>query len=164
MKKRGELQTLSIGMIFSILLIIAIVSISFYAITKFLEIKRCTETGLFYDEFQDKIDSIWTSSSAKTTFVISVPGGVSHICFGGGAVSSVDSDFAEQYKALSRYFRNDANIFIYPPNKACEIPSKRMEHLDISELGGFECFEAEEGRVSIGLEKEVSDAQVRVIK
>lgn len=161
-KKRGQLQTLSIGMIFSIIVIIAILGVSFYAITKFLEIRECTEVSLFYEDFQKKVDQIWASSSAKTVFTGSLPPEVEFVCFSGSG-SSVSPVYSNQYRELRRYIRNDQNTFIYPPEHACNIIGINVEHLDLSKINGFTCFPVRDGKVNLYLEKEISSTLVSLV-
>ena len=81
MEKRGSVQ-LSFGMIFSIIIIIVTVSIAFYVIAYFLDLRKCTEIGLFYKDFQDKIDDIWKSEFASEEFVGRLPSGIDGVCLG----------------------------------------------------------------------------------
>ncbi len=161
LNKRGQLD-ISFGMIFSIILIVAVIGVSFYAITKFLEIKNCTGVALFYDEFQNKVDSIWASSSARTNFEGALPSGINYVCFGNENLPNTNIKYGQQYREISRYIRNGANTFIYPPEKGCETPSTKIEHLDLTNLG-FECFEVKEGKVELALEKTSSDSEVRLL-
>ena len=61
MNKRGQID-ISFGMIFSIILIIAVVGVAFYVINNFIELKKCTEIGLFYDDLKKYIDEAWQST------------------------------------------------------------------------------------------------------
>lgn len=159
MKRRGGIQ-LSFGMIFSIILIIAIIGVAFYAINYFVGLGKCTEVGLFYRELQDEIDRAWNSEITRDEFTGSLPGGVTNVCF--GDVSSGGS--GEIYDDLKRYGRADANVYLYPLEKACDQGFRKLEHVDFSEFGGFSCFDVESGRVSIGLEKGSSDSLVKLTR
>src|SRR3989338_2426588 len=63
MKEKRGLE-LSFSMIFSIIVIIAIVAVAFYMISYLLKLKNCTELGLFGRDLQDTIDRAWNSDSA----------------------------------------------------------------------------------------------------
>ncbi len=154
MNKRGQSQFLSIGVIFSIIVIIAILGISIYVIVKFLGIGACADLGLFNKDFQDSIDRAWGSEIVKDNFVGSPPRGVESICFGEGTGSG------NEYNKLRLYQRQDANMFIYPPDKACGAPWNKVEHVEME--FDWRCFPVENGKVVIGLEKGSFDDLVRI--
>ena len=52
--KKGSIE-LSFGMIFSIIMIIAIVGVATYAIVSFLELGKATELSLFHQKFQETL-------------------------------------------------------------------------------------------------------------
>ena len=88
MGKRGEIY-ISFGMIFSVILIIAIIGVSFYAINYFLNLGKCAEISLFYQGFQNEIDEAWSSEIVKTTFVGKLPVEIESVCFRESVASGV---------------------------------------------------------------------------
>lgn len=157
-KKRGELS-LSFSFIFSIILIVAIIGIAIYTINYFLDLGRCTDISLFYNDFQREIDSAWSSEITRDTFTGKLPGNIESFCVG-NLNNALDEP---EYNELKRYSSIDANAFIYPPKNACEQPFKKIQHIDTGEIG-FECFQVNNGRVEIGLEKGSFDSLVKVKK
>ncbi|MCA9485431.1 MAG: hypothetical protein KC506_01145, partial [Nanoarchaeota archaeon] len=130
MKKKGQaIFGMSFGTIFSIIIIIAIVFVAFFAIRHFLKINKCTQIGFFYEELGDKVESVWTSGGANDIFIGTLPASgilsskITHVCFGdlsqrtsGDAESqSVGSDLEEFYRTSDL----DENVFMYPPEETC---------------------------------------------
>ena len=64
MEKRGQIQ-ISFGMIFSIIIIIAIVAVSIYVITIFLDFNKCGKVVLFYEDLEEEIQKAWESPSYR---------------------------------------------------------------------------------------------------
>ncbi|PXY71525.1 hypothetical protein CXX78_00570 [Candidatus Parvarchaeota archaeon] len=159
MEKRGSVQ-LSFGMIFSIIIIIVTVSIAFYVIAYFLDLRKCTEIGLFYKDFQDKIDDIWKSEFASEEFVGRLPSGIDGVCLG----NLVDGERTPEYDQIEKYTRlpNDNNFFFYPPEKTCDISEAKLNHVNFEDPY-WKCFPVENGKVKIKLEKETFDPLVRII-
>ena len=162
MRKRGSIS-LSFGMIFSIIIIIAIIGVAFYAISYFLNLGKCTEISLFYQNFQKEVDKAWSSEITRESFIGNLPGGIKSVCFfdrdATGAIG-----VGEEYEALEDYFITRGNMFLYPPEDACNQVSKKAEHVDLSGLGGWHCFEVRDKKVRIPLEKGSFDALVRINK
>lgn len=155
-EKRGDLS-MSFGMIFSIILIVAIIGVSFYAIKYFLNLGKCTEISLFYEEFQKEIDKAWNSEITKKNFIGKIPGKIEAVCFhNANAIGT-----GKEYEALKDYFVTRGNMFLYPPENSCEQASIKAEHLDLSELG-WHCFEVRDGKATIPIEKGSFDALVKI--
>lgn len=156
MEKRG--LELSFSMIFSIIIIISIIAVSFYAIGKFLEVKDCGEQASFYEEFQQRINRAWSSEIVKDTYVGRISGGVDKICL--GELSQATN--SEEYEELKSYRASGGNVFLYPPSKACEgFVTQQIEHLGFAHQG-IKCFDVENGKVSIPISKTSTDALVMV--
>ena len=161
-KKAQESFGISYGVIFSIILIIVIIGVAFYAISNFLSINECSETGFFYDDLQKEIDKAWTSDQYRDSFKGGLPFGIEKVCLGNltqtcGSDCAIRNEFASIYSSSG-----SANIFLYPPEKACEnrLFSNVLSHVNISE---FFCIDADNDKVEIKLEKMSSDVLVRVI-
>jgi len=167
MEKRGAIA-LSFGMIFSLIVIIAIIGVSFYAINYFLNLGKCTEISLFYRDFQKEVDKAWSSEITRETFIGKLPRKIESVCFLDREVDSATViGVGEEYEALEDYFRIGGNTFLYPPEQTCDQTYKTIRHVDLSDLGGWHCFPwhcfpLRDNRVEILLDKGSFDALVRV--
>ncbi len=151
--KRGI--ELSFGMLFSILIIAATIAVAFYVINYFLDLKKCTEIGLFTRDLQNKVTEAWNSDSVKDSFTGFLPGNIDKVCIGNLNLGKE----TEEYELLKRYKDETANLFFYPPPKTCEIKYANIEHAEIS---GFNCTLVKNGRASLRLEKDSFDNLVKV--
>jgi hypothetical protein len=156
MAKRGQFQ-ISFGMIFSIIIIIAIFAISGYVIYKvFLPTSQCIEIGLFYDPLEKYINKAWGSTIHRGTFTGTLPSGIEQVCFG-------DINLASgQYGEVVRDFINsDGNVFLFPPYEACDsaLASKTLKHVQIE---NFFCIPVVSGKIKINTEKTQFDSLVSI--
>jgi hypothetical protein len=153
MKKRGQFQ-LSFGMIFSILIIIAIIATAFYVISKFLSTSKCTEIAIFHDDFKDYIDKAWRSTIHQDTFSGTLPQGIKEICFG---------DLSQNRRPeIERAFINtEGNVFLYPPEQACDsaFRSVKLDHVEIPE---FFCKKITKNKITIKTSKTQFDSLVKI--
>ena len=155
-QKRGVIS-ISFSMIFSVILIIAIIGVSFYAINYFLNLGKCAEISLFYQGFQNEIDEAWSSEIARTTFVGKLPGDIESVCFRESGASGV----GKEYEASEDYFRTGGNMFLYPPERACNQVLIKAKHIDLTGFG-WGCFSVRDNRVEIPIEKGSFDALVKI--
>ena len=133
MKKRAQQSVeMPFGIIFAVFLIVIFVIIAFNATKHFLDVGKCSSVGLFYDELQKEVDSIWASQSAEKQFKISLPSGIKKICFGdlNGRITSPGAD----YDSISIYDVQDANTFLVPPENACNMAYKKINHINITQI------------------------------
>jgi hypothetical protein len=163
MKKRGDLN-ISFNMIFSIIIIIAIIAVAFYVINSFMDLSKCSQAGLFYDDLKNYINKAWQAGMHKDKFEANLPSGIENVCF--GTISqSADKDSAEIKKEITKYFINEAknNVFLYPLNKACdgELSSIKLEHI---ETANFFCVPVKDGKITIHSEKTQFDSAVKITK
>jgi len=136
-KKGQGVFGISFGVIFSIIVIIFTVSISFYAITYFLNLSRCGEIGFFYEDLQDEIDRAWTSGVYTQQFEGKLPtgrSGIKQVCFG----ELENEPTSEEFKILYEKFKDmdppeGRNIFLDPPENACggDLASNKLKHVEI---------------------------------
>jgi hypothetical protein len=166
MNKRGAIE-LSFGMIFSIIIMIAIIGVAVYAISAFLDIGKTSKLGLFHQKFQEIVDEIWASSITNRIVSFTVPGNIEFVCFGELDGNSYNPQFEDQFTELKRYAsgfeQRSTNRFLYPPAKAKDFAYKQIDKIDISGLtNGFDCFRTREGTVKIRFVKEEFDPFVRV--
>ena len=166
MNKRGAIE-LSFGMIFSIIIMIAIIGVAVYAITAFLNIGKTSQIALFHQRFQETVDEIWSSSITNKIVSFSVPGSVEFVCFGNLAGNSYNPEYEDEFKELKRYSsgfeQQSTNRFLYPPGKVGQLTYKKVDKVDLTGLtNGFDCFEVRDGNVRIRLQKTEFDSSVKV--
>lgn len=129
MNKHGQqMMGLPFSVIFSLFLIIVFIVIAFIAIRYFLDLGSCAGVGQFYDNFQEEIDRVWASQESTNEFQVDLPSGVKKICFANFSASITNS---ADYELIRDYEVYEANVFLYPRGKACDMPYKLMKHLDI---------------------------------
>jgi len=154
MKKGQAIFGLSFGVIFSIIIIIFIISTSIYAINYFLGISNCAKTGLFYEGLQDEIDKAWTSGIYQGPFPIEgnplvLPSGVEKVCLGSltYAFSNREDESIRNELRYDYLLAADKDIYIYPPNKACdgELAFNTLEHETIN---NFFCVDVDKGKIT----------------
>lgn len=152
MQKRGQFE-ISFSMIFSIIIIIAIVGVGFYVLTKFLGTTKCTEIGLFYDDLKDYINEAWSSTIHEDIFIAKLPSGIDSVCFG-NFTQNPESQYRREYNELSKFFINakDRNLFLYPIQKACDsaLAGIKLEHI---KTNSFFCIRAENNKIEIKTSK-----------
>lgn len=152
--KKGDLS-LSFGTIFSIIVIVAIISVAVYAITYFVGLKKCTEISLFYKNLQDTTDRAWNSDSVSDFFRGTLPESIEEVCIG----NLSQAPAGKEYTALKIYIRQNANIFLYPPKKACEAKYISLKHADIK---SFSCVDVKNGQISLKVRKSSYDTLVTI--
>ncbi len=162
MNKRGQID-LSFGMIFSIIIIIAIIGVSIYVITNFVRLGKCSNIGLFYNELKNEVDKAWSSTTYRDIFNGKLPNGIEFVCFGELNSARPDGKEGEAYDFLLRYKRQDKNVFLYPTQNACD-SNLAFYRLENAKIEGFFCIPAEKGIVKIGIEKDRFDALVKLKK
>jgi len=164
MEKKGALS-MSFGMIFSIIMIIVILGVAFYAISFFLNLQKCTGVGLFHDDFQKKVDEAWIAEIVSGTTSLTIPSRIEQVCFGnlenpGNIDSKTKEIFDEIEEFASPHQKETTNMFIYPASKSCGLGYKLSPHL--KELDKFICFENRNGKISFRLTKESGDSLVGI--
>jgi hypothetical protein len=158
--KRGQIQ-ISFGMIFSIIMIIATIAISFYVITYFIKIGRCSEISLFYDDLNKRVDKAWASPITREVYTSNLPSGIESVCF--GSLLTVPVNYGKEYDVLKKYRNQKANVFLYPLTKSCS-NSAPFYYIKNAEIDGFFCIEVISGKVSINIKKDSTDALVKIEK
>lgn len=163
--KRGSVE-ISFGMIFSIIIIIALIGVAIYAINIFLNISKTAELGLFHKELQKTVDDVWSSASTNKVVSFSLPKSIEFVCFGSIGANSVSARYSDQLSELREYSsgfeQQTKNTFLYPPLKAKEFAYHITEKVDFSALGNFDCFESRNGVVTMRLTKGEFDSLVKI--
>ena len=158
MIKKGQFQ-LSFSMIFSILVIVAILAVSFYVIRFFLSLDACGDIGFYYRGLDDEIEKAWKSQIYSGEYEGSLPSGIEKVCFGNLNYDS--AGYSEEMTYLHSYADENKNVFLYPGAVGCDIQLAEytIEHVEIE---GFWCADVSKGKVSVKLLKESGDALVKL--
>jgi len=161
-KKAQGIFGMSFSMIFSIIIIVFIIVVGIMVVKYTLGVKGCGEVKLFVDDFQSEVDRGWRSEELSFDFDGRLPSGVEYICFA-NLSDSLRGGYRSIGEEISVYDLND-NMFFYPVEKSCK-PNVRVGHLDISEIVKVDnphCVEVVNGRVVIGVVKEMGSGLVEV--
>jgi len=160
MRKRGQFD-ISFGMIFSIIIIIAIIGVAFYVITNFLQTSKCAEIGLFYDDLRKDIDKAWEATKYRDSFTGTLSSGVEMVCFGDS--SQTPGEYKKEFDELVRGGGRGHNVFISPKKEACDVSlaSIKLEHAKTDQ---FFCVNVNDKKLSIKMEKNVFDSLVSIKK
>jgi hypothetical protein len=175
-KKGQGVFGMSYGVIFSIFIIIAIISVAFYAITYFLGLNECSRVGFFFQDLQEEVDKAWTSGKHKSTFVGEIPTSgilktrIEQVCFGRLADGDGNGPNGELKEDV--YYDWDSpdapshNVFMYPSKESCDgdFYFVEIEHVKVISEGGFFCTEVDDGKVRVKLSKETFEDIVSLSK
>ena len=160
--RRGQLD-ISFGMIFSIIVIIAVLAIGFYVIRYFTSLSACTSAGMFYQDLSKSVDQAWASTSSSAVFTSSVPGAVEKVCFG-NLTQPTESGSKDEYSALqNRYpFGGRNNVYLYPVGVNTCTPDLGSYFIDHMQTSSFFCVSAKNGAVSVVVSKDSQDVLAKV--
>lgn len=154
--KRGQLE-LSFGMLFSIIIIIATITIAFYFLRVFFQTSSCTTFELLHKEIRDRVDEIWRAPQAREQVSLKVPQTITAVCFG---TPDVRHEIGEK---LDAYRVQGQGVYLYPPEEACQgsLAVKRLEH--IAPQPAWFCANVSDRRANVRLIKEgPTHAEVRL--
>jgi len=155
---------MSFGMIFGIIIIAAIIAVAFYVIAHFLNLQKCTDTSLLYNDLQNEVDKAWKSTNYQDTFSVKLPSGIDFVCFGFLNQSASNLNDREKQDSLDEEYssRSKDNLFLYPAKKTCnlDLGANKINHVEIN---GFFCVEKENGKLDVKLSKSSSEALVKIL-
>lgn len=163
-KAQGGVFGLSFGVIFSIFLIIFFIIVAFFVIRAFLETQKCAQIGIFKDDFQNEIKKAWNSPKQISTFKGRLPSSLEYVCFA-NLSKSLSGIYNEVGEVISIYDGEDANLFLYPIEKTCDILYHNIEYLDLNNIISSRnpyCIEIKNGNINIEIQKELGDRFVRI--
>tara|TARA_Y100000310_G_C20599264_1_gene772133 strand:- start:172 stop:684 length:513 start_codon:yes stop_codon:yes gene_type:complete len=162
--KKASILGLSFGTIFSIILIIFFFIIAFFVIRAFLGTQKCAQVGIFSDDFKNEIKKAWNSPKQVSTFKGRLPSSLTHVCFADFS-KPFRGEYEEIWNVINIYDGENANTFLYPIEKTCDMPYHDINHLDmeniISDKNPY-CIVVESGNIDIEIQKELGDRFVRV--
>ncbi len=158
MRKNKRGIEISFNVMFSVILIVATIAIAFYVISAFLGTKKCVEVNLFYENLEEHITNAWSSRihQGKCCSAI-LPSNIELVCFGNSTQTPARED-KEQYEKLAKYNKK-SNVFLYPPENACETGSKKIAHFKTDE---FFCVPVKNNKINIKTRMSEFDSLVTI--
>jgi len=165
--KKAQVFGMPFSVIFSIFLIAIFLVVAIYAIIYFLDIKKCSEIGLFLDDFQSEIDRAWNSQSSELTFTKSLPSKIQNVCFADLNEEAVGASTEKEiYTELKKNAVYENNLFFYPQRatSGC-LASTKINHINMTEMIEQKnpyCIATENGKINIKIEKGFFDALVKI--
>lgn len=163
-KKAQQIMGMPFEVIFSIILIIFFIVIAGIVINSFLETGKCVKIGRFVYRFDKKIEEAWNSQGIKTRFNSDLPSQIKYVCIF-NLSDDIRGGFQEIGEDLEFYSGKNVNTFLYPTEKACQIPDHNIKHLDINKItvnSNPNCFVVQKEKLSIEIEKGLNDRFVNV--
>lgn len=158
-------------LIFSLVLIAVFLFVAFFVIRQFLDLQKCSQVGLFVQEFQKEVNDVWQVQEASTEIELDLDPSLSYVCFANltdkanlaGLGRPERDDYAEIYDDLKVYFKyNQANMFLYPWQSACEMPAHMIDHISLDGMPNPYCLKNTDGKVKIKLVKGFDDLLVKI--
>ena len=162
--KAQQVMGLSFGVIFSMILIVFFIAITFYIINKFMYSSQCAQLGLFIDDLRSNVNNAWNSQ--KDDFIIkkSLPKKIEYVCFA-DMTKPRKGKFQEIGFELWRYKGTGSNALFYPAKKACQTPHFNVEHLDmeyITSKNNPYCKKVKDGIIELKILKGYNDRYVKI--
>lgn len=148
---------MSFSMIFSIILIIFFLAAAFMAIKYFLDYQKKVQIGLFFTDFQDKINEVWSSLGfveSESVFESTLPKSINYACFVDFSASSgsgLNSQLFDELR-IEGAGRNNANFVLYPYSETFGMGSKNINHINIAKLTSANnpyCIKVTAGKIKI---------------
>ena len=155
---------MSFGFIFSILLIVFFIAIAFIVIKQFLHTGDCARVGIFVEKFKSDVQKSWNSQIDSHVFIGILPSGIDYVCFADLSIP-FKGEFSDFEDELGLYEGKEANLYLYPTGKSCELPYHTIPHLDIENIIARKnphCISVIDGKVSLLVSKELNDRLVRI--
>jgi len=155
--KNKKAQTkISFGMIFSIFLIIAILSFGFYAIKFLLDLQKTAKIGTFVNALEEDVNSLWKATQASKKESYNLPNKIKYVCFF-EQETSTKGRYKNLYNEFEIISQPKDNMYFYPLNTAGELNVLEIEHLDIVNMtlnNNPYCVENKDGTIEILLKKD----------
>lgn len=165
MDKRGQqVFGMSFGVIFSIILIVFILVVAGIAINHFLNLKKCTQLGLFIQDIQEDVDSAWNSQKFTDEKSYTLTSSLDYVCFANLSDSLKGGNIENKiYSGISIYKLSSGNMFFYPKEKACNMPYVNVKHIDINKITESKnpyCIPIEKSKITLQIEKGFNEGLV----
>lgn len=167
-KKGQGIMGLPFSMIFSLFLIVFFIVIAFIAIDYFLDLRDCTQIGLFVQDLKEEVNQAYNSpkyGGEGYEFVRPLPQGLEYICFSNLSMplrgELVSTDIGNE---ISDYDQKN-NLFLYPKKKSCGIPYHRLRNINLNKITSVRnprCIEIKDGKISLNIEKSLTEGLVGI--
>lgn len=161
-KKGQEAIGMSFNFIFALILIVVFIVVAIYGIKYFLNLGDCSNIGMSLDTLQQKVNDVYQSDSSDLEVELNFPG-LERICFAN--LSNAITGSIDLYDEISIYEFEDANMFLLPVGESCNIPFKKLNHVDLNKTtlnSNPLCFDVVDGVVNLRLYKDYYDRAVVV--
>ncbi len=163
--KRGQMK-LSFGMIFSIILIIAFLAFTIYAITKFLGVSKSVQIGNFAESVQNDVNRIWKGGQGSTENKYTLPSDIQEVCFA-DFYSQPKGPKNEIYDELKQVFFEFENMVFYPVGSGEGLDATDIENINITKITSEEnpyCIENAKGDIKMNMKMSHQDSLVTITR
>ena len=162
--KRAQME-MSFGMIFTIVLIVAFLGFTFFAITKFLNYRDKLQIAQFGTSLQENVDTLWRSSEGSQNYEYNLPGKVQAVCIWNYHAQPT-AGMTEVKNDIERDYTGEENTFFYPHEASGNLEALNIKNLDVEKTTQKEnpyCFKNKDGKLSLVIIKEsISDTKVKI--
>jgi len=163
-RKKAQME-MSFGMIFTIILIVAFLGFTFFAITKFLNYRDKLQIAQFGTGLQDNVNTLWRSSEGSQNYEYNLPGKVQAICIW-NYHAQPSAGMTEVKNDIERDYTGEENTFFYPHESSGNLEALTIKNLDVEKTTKTEnpyCLKNKNGKVSLVIIKEsISDTKVKI--
>lgn len=163
-KKAQHIFGISIGMIFTIILIVFFIIVAIITIKSILSTQNCIKIGIFVNDLESEINAAWNQDTRTLEFKGNLPSGINKTCFANTTerFTGIDRDLGIEIDIYP-----DKNMFFFPSTKACDMAEHEIEHLDIDWITRSNnpyCIPVNKGKIFFMIEKESDDRLVKIRK
>ena len=147
-----------------IILIIFFIVIAIIVVKSIIDSGNCAKIALFIDDIEGDVRRTWNYGFDEHTFKAGLPNSIDFVCFA-NLTNPIKGEFEFVYEQIDIFEGKQANMFFYPISKSCEIPYQNIKHVNLEKLierKNPNCFEVEDGKVSINIEKRLNEKLVRL--
>lgn len=163
--KKAQMQ-ISFGAIFSVILIVIFIVVAFIVIRHFLDTENCVLIGNFYDKIAAEVDRVWKSQESDEAFSAQLPQSIEYVCFADMELSETgnNEEIKSVYVKLRKNILPGHNLFLYPPNKACNMASTEIKNINLQEITKSKnpyCIQTD-GKINLRLIKDRFESYVMI--
>jgi len=109
---KGQMK-ISFGMIVSIILIVFFLAFAIYGIIWFLKAQKAAKVGIFMQNFQDDVHSLWGGTYGEQTHEYYLPKDIEYVCL------------------KKPEFTEEVDMFFYPRDYGINIAAINISYLDL---------------------------------
>jgi len=161
--------------IFALIIIAVALFVGIWAIKVFLGRAEQANFGLFINDLENEIISVWQKEEASKTITLSLSTKISYICFvnrdncySNGIPSEISSNLCSVSGVVQMWGTKEDNLFFYPGGIAEEYDSHTAWHIkcgtkECLNISKSICIPVRDGNVKFKLTKE-SGQLVKIVK